>query len=186
MFRQISIYSILFLSLAALTFFLSTHYSDESIKSENENINIFQAKDVNLKLNTFESDLDINLNSKMINGLSNSKILNIFNPIINLKNSEIEVSFSAKNSELNYETNELFIPQKTTFKGKYSNKPFYGIADQIRFSFSVNKILFGGKLELVFDGKEYIGKNIEINTKLKSIINSQDLSIKEIDDVRSN
>ena len=186
MITQISIYSILFLSLAALTFFLSTHYSDESIKSENENINIFQAKDVNLKLNTFESDLDINLNSKMINGLSNSKILNIFNPIINLKNSEIEVSISAKNSELNYETNELFIPQKTTFKGKYSNKPFYGIADQIRFSFSVNKILFGGKLELVFDRKEYIGKNIDINTNLKSIINRQDLSIKEIDDVRSN
>ena len=186
MLRQISIYSILFLSLVALTFFLSIYYSDETTESENENINIFQAKDVKLKLNSFGSNFDINLSSKMINGLSDSKILSIFNPIINLKNSEIEVSISAKNSELNYETNELFIPQKTTFKGKYSNKPFYGIADQIRFSFSVNKILFGGKLELVFDGKEYIGKNIEINTKLKSIINSQDLSIKEIDDVRSN
>ena len=53
MLRQISIYSILFLSLVALTFFLSIYYSDETTKSENENINIFKDKDVNLKLNYF-------------------------------------------------------------------------------------------------------------------------------------
>ena len=96
MLRQISIYSILFLSLVALTFFLSIYYSDETTESENENINIFQAKDVNLKLNSFGSDFDINLNSKMINGLSDSKILSIFNPIINLKNSEIDVNILQK------------------------------------------------------------------------------------------
>lgn len=185
MLRQISIYSILFLSLVALTFFLSIYYSDETTESENENINIFQAKDVKLKLNSFGSNFDINLSSKMINGLSDSKILSIFNPIINLKNSEIEVSISAKNSELNYETNELFIPQKTTFKGKYFNMPFNGVADQIKFNLSQSKILFSGNLEVVFDGKEYKGKNIEINTKLKSIINSQNLSIKKIDDLKS-
>ena len=186
MFKQISIYSILLLSLAALTFFLSTYYSDnESIKSETKNLNIFQAKDVILKLNSFDSDFDINLKSKMINGLSDSKILNIFNPIINLKNSEIEMKISAENSELNYETNELFIPQKTTFKGKYFNKPFNGNADQIKFNLSQNKILFSGNLEVVFDDKEYKGKNIEINTKLKSIINSQNLSVKAIDDLKS-
>ena len=185
MFRQISIYSILFLSLVALTFFLSTYYSDESIEPENENINIFQAKDVNLKLNSFGSDFDINLNSKMINGLSDSKVLSIFNPIINIKNSEIEARLSAENSELNYEINELFIPQKTTFEGKYFNKQFNGVADQIKFNLPQNKIQFSGNLELVFDGKEYKGKNIEINTKLKSIINSQNLSIKVIDDLKS-
>ena len=186
MFKQISIYSILLLSLAALTFFLTTYYSDtESIESETENLNIFQAKDVNLKLNSFDSDFDINLKSKMINGLSDSKILDIFDPIINLKNSEIEMKISAENSELNYETNELFIPKKTTFKGRYFNKPFNGVADQIKFNLSKNKILFSGNLEVVFDGKEYKGKNIEINTKLKSIINSQNLSIKVIDDLKS-
>ena len=186
MFKQVSIYSILLLSLAALTFFLTTYYSDtESLESGAENLNIFQAKDVNLKLNFFESDFDINLKSKMINGLSDSKILDIFNPIINLKNSEIEVKISAENSELNYETNELFIPQETAFKGKYFNKPFNGIADQIKFNLSKNKILFKGNLKVIFDGKEYKGKNIEINTKLKSIINSENLSIKIIDDLRS-
>ena len=185
MFKQISIYSILLLSLAALTLFLTTYYSDtESIESETENLNIFQAKDVNLKLNSFDSDFDINLKSKMINGLSDSKILDIFDPIINLKNSEIEMKISAENSELNYETNELFIPKKTTFKGRYFNKPFNGIADQIKFNLSQNKILFSGNLEVVFDDKEYKGKNIEINTKLKSIINSQNLSIKAIDDLK--
>ena len=101
MFKQISIYSILLLSLAALTFFLTTYYSDtESIESETENLNIFQAKDVNLKLNSFDSDFDINLKSKMINGLSDSKILDIFNPIINLRNSEIEMKISAENLDV--------------------------------------------------------------------------------------
>ena len=186
MFKQISIYSILLLSLAALTFFLATYYSDnESIELETENLNIFQAKDVNLKLNSFDSDLDIYLKSKMINGLSDSKILDIFNPIINLKNSEIEMKISAENSRLNYETNELFIPKKTTFEGKYFNKSFNGIADRIKFNLSQNKILFSGNLEVIFDDKEYKGKNIEINTKLKSIINSQNLSIKVIDDLKS-
>ena len=95
------------------------------------------------------------------------------------------MNISAKNSELNYETNELFIPQKTTFKGKYFNMPFNGIAEQIKFNLTQNKIRFSGNLELVFDGKKYKGKNIEINTKLKSIINSQNLSIKKIDDSKS-
>ena len=186
MFKQISIYSILLLSLAALTFFLTTYYSDtESTESEAKNLNIFQAKDVNLKLNSFESDFDINLKSKMINGLSDSKILDIFNPTIDLKNSEIEMKISSENSELNYETNELFIPKKITFEGRYLNKPFNGISDQIKFNLSQNEILFGGNLEVVFDGKKYNGKNIEINTKLKSIINSQNLSIKVIDDLKS-
>ena len=86
MYKQISVYIVLLLALIALTFFLTSYYIDSETdqSKKNQNLNIFQAKDINLKLNFFESDFDVTLKSKMINGLSNSKILDIFNPIINV------------------------------------------------------------------------------------------------------
>ena len=81
MYKQISIYIVLLLALVALTFFLTTYYIDSQTNQSknNQNLNIFQAEDINLKLNFFGSDFDITLKSKMINGLSDSKILTIYN-----------------------------------------------------------------------------------------------------------
>lgn len=186
MLRQISVYSILLLALIALTFFLSARYiSKEPNEIEQRDLNIFQAQDINLKLNFFESDLDISMTSKMINGLSESKILNIFNPQIKLKNSEMEVEITSKNSELNYGKEELFIPNKINFNGKYLNKPFFGEADQMKFNFAENRIFFDKNFKLIFDNKEYKGESIEINTKLKSIVGNDKISIKQINDLKS-
>tara|TARA_B100000989_G_scaffold175950_1_gene132030 strand:- start:83 stop:658 length:576 start_codon:yes stop_codon:yes gene_type:complete len=187
MYRQITIYVILLLALIALTFFLTSYYIDSEVNQakKNQNLNIFQAKDINLKLNFFESDFDITLKSKMINGLSDSKILNIFNPIIYIKNSEIEVEIISENSELNYGTEELFIPNKINFKGMYLNKPFFGEADQMNFYFLENRISFSKNLMFTFDEKKYKGENIEINTKEKSIIGNDKINISKINDFKS-
>ena len=187
MYKQISVYIILLLALIALTFFLTSYYIDSETNQskKNQNLNIFQAKDINLKLNFFESDLDVTLKSKMINGLSNSKILDIFNPIINIKNSEIEVEIISESSELNYGTEELFIPSKIIFKGMYLNQPFTGEADEMNFYFLENRISFSKNLMLIFDEKEYKGQNIEINTKDKSIMGSDKISINKINDFKS-
>ena len=187
MYKQISVYIVLLLALIALTFFLTSYYIDsETDPSEkDQNLNIFQAKDINLKLNFFESDFDIALKSKMINGLSNSKILDIFNPIINIKNSEIEVEIISESSELNYGTEELFIPSKIIFKGTYLNQPFTGEADEMNFYFLENRVSFKKNLTLIFDEKEYKGQNIEINTKDKSIMGSDKISINKINDFKS-
>ena len=117
MYKQISIYIVLLLALVALTFFLTTYYIDSQTNQSknNQNLNIFQAEDINLKLNFFESDFDITLKSKMINGLSDSKILTIYNPIINVKNSEIEVEIISENSELNYGKYSTMSQIKTKF-----------------------------------------------------------------------
>ena len=161
MYKQISVYIVLLLALIALTFFLTSYYIDPETdqSKKNQNLNIFQAKDINLKLNFFESDFDITLKSKMINGLSNSKILDIFNPIISIKNSEIEVEIISESSELNYGTEELFIPSKIIFKGMYLNKPFTGEADEMHFYFLENRVSFNKNLMLRFDEKEYKGQN---------------------------
>ena len=143
------------------------------------------SKDINLKLNFFESDFDVTLKSKMINGLSNSKILDIFNPIINIKNSEIEVEIISESSELNYGTEELFIPSKIIFKGMYLNQPFTGEADEMNFYFLENRVSFSKNLMIIFDEKEYKGQNIEINTKDKSIMGSDKISINKINDFKS-
>ena len=187
MYKQISVYIVLLLALIALTFFLTSYYIDSETdqSKKNQNLNIFQAKDINLKLNFFESDFDVTLKSKMINGLSNSKILDIFNPIINIKNSEIEVEIISESSELNYGTEELFIPSKVIFKGMYQNKPFTGEADEMNFYFLENRISFSKNLMLIFDEKEYKGQNIEINTKDKSIMGSDKISINKINDFKS-
>ena len=187
MYKQISVYIVLLLALIALTFFLTSYYIDSETdqSKKNQNLNIFQAKDINLKLNFFESDFDITLKSKMINGLSNSKILDIFNPIINIKNSEIEVEIISKSSELNYGTEELFIPSKIIFKGMYLNQPFTGEADEMNFYFLENRVSFSKNLMLIFDEKEYKGQNIEINTKDKSIMGSDKISINKINDFKS-
>ena len=187
MFKQISVYIVLLLALIALTFFLTSYYIDSETdqSKKNQNLNIFQAKDINLKLNFFESDFDITLKSKMINGLSNSKILDIFNPIINIKNSEIEVEIISESSELNYGTEELFIPSKIIFKGMYLNQPFTGEADEMNFYFLENRVSFSKNLMLIFDEKEYKGQNIEINTKDKSIMGSDKISINKINDFKS-
>ena len=187
MYKQISVYIVLLLALIALTFFLTSYYIDsETDPSEkDQNLNIFQAKDINLKLNFFESDFDVTLKSKMINGLSNSKILDIFNPIINIKNSEIEVEIISESSELNYGTEELFIPSKIIFKGMYLNQPFTGEADEMNFYFLENRVSFSKNLMLIFDEKEYKGQNIEINTKDKSIMGSDKISINKINDFKS-
>ena len=187
MYKQISVYIVLLLALIALTFFLTSYYIDSETdqSKKNQNLNIFQAKDINLKLNFFESDFDVTLKSKMINGLSNSKILDIFNPIINIKNSEIEVEIISESSELNYGTEELFIPSKIIFKGMYLNQPFTGEADEMNFYFLENKVSFRKNLMLIFDEKEYKGQNIEINTKDKSIMGSDKISINKINDFKS-
>ena len=187
MYKQISVYIVLLLALIALTFFLTSYYIDSETdqSKKNQNLNIFQAKDINLKLNFFESDFDITLKSKMINGLSNSKILDIFNPIINIKNSEIEVEIISESSELNYGTEELFIPSKIIFKGMYLNQPFTGEADEMNFYFLENRVSFSKNLMLIFDEKEYKGQNIEINTKDKSIMGSDKISINKINDFKS-
>ena len=187
MFKQISVYIVLLLALIALTFFLTSYYIDSETdqSKKNQNLNIFQAKDINLKLNFFESDFDVTLKSKMINGLSNSKILDIFNPIINIKNSEIEVEIISESSELNYGTEELFIPSKIIFKGMYLNQPFTGEADEMNFYFLENRISFSKNLMLIFDEKEYKGQNIEINTKDKSIMGSDKISINKINDFKN-
>ena len=187
MYKQISVYIVLLLALIALTFFLTSYYIDSETdqSKKNQNLNIFQAKDINLKLNFFESDFDVTLKSKMINGLSNSKILDIFNPIINIKNSEIEVEIISESSELNYGTEELFIPSKINFKGMYLNKPFTGEADEMNFYFLENRVSFSKNLMLIFDEKEYKGQNIEINTKDKSIMGSDKISINKINDFKS-
>lgn len=187
MYKQISVYIVLLLALIALTFFLTSYYIDSETdqSKKNQNLNIFQAKDINLKLNFFESDFDVTLKSKMINGLSNSKILDIFNPIINIKNSEIEVEIISESSELNYGTEELFIPSKVIFKGMYQNKPFTGEADEMNFYFLENRVSFSKNLMLIFDEKEYKGQNIEINTKDKSIMGSDKISINKINDFKS-
>jgi hypothetical protein len=187
MYKQISVYIVLLLALIALTFFLTSYYIDSETdqSKKNQNLNIFQAKDINLKLNFFESDFDVTLKSKMINGLSNSKILDIFNPIINIKNSEIEVEIISESSELNYGTEELFIPSKIIFKGMYLNQPFTGEADEMNFYFLENRISFSKNLMLIFDEKEYKGQNIEINTKDKSIMGSDKISINKINDFKN-
>ena len=187
MYKQISVYIVLLLALIALTFFLTSYYIDSETdqSKKNQNLNIFQAKDINLKLNFFESDIDVTLKSKMINGLSNSKILDIFNPIINIKNSEIEVEIISESSELNYGTEELFIPSKIIFKGMYLNQPFTGEADEMNFYFLENRVSFRKNLMLIFDEKEYKGQNIEINTKDKSIMGSDKISINKINDFKS-
>ena len=187
MYKQISVYIVLLLALIALTFFLTSYYIDSETdqSKKNQNLNIFQAKDINLKLNFFESDFDVTLKSKMINGLSNSKILEIFNPIINIKNSDIEVEIISESSELNYGTEELFIPSKINFKGMYLNKPFTGEADEMNFYFLENRVSFSKNLMLIFDEKEYKGQNIEINTKDKSIMGSDKISINKINDFKS-
>ncbi len=187
MYKQISVYIVLLLALIALTFFLTSYYIDSETDQtkKNQNLNIFQAKDINLKLNFFESDIDVTLKSKMINGLSNSKILDIFNPIINIKNSEIEVEIISESSELNYGTEELFIPSKIIFKGMYLNQPFTGEADEMNFYFLENRISFSKNLMLIFDEKEYKGQNIEINTKDKSIMGSDKISINKINDFKN-
>ena len=187
MYKQISVYIVLLLALIALTFFLTSYYIDSETdqSKKNQNLNIFQAKDINLKLNFFESDFDVTLKSKMINGLSNSKILDIFNPIINIKNSEIEVEIISESSELNYGTEELFIPSKIIFKGMYLNQPFTGEADEMNFYFLENRISFSKNLMLIFDEKEYKGQNIEINTKEKSIMKSDKISINKINDFKN-
>lgn len=187
MYKQISVYIVLLLALIALTFFLTSYYIDSETdqSKKNQNLNIFQAKDINLKLNFFESDFDVTLKSKMINGLSNSKILDIFNPIINIKNSEIEVEIISESSELNYGTEELFIPGKIIFKGMYLNQPFTGEADEMNFYFLENRVSFSKNLMLIFDEKEYKGQNIEINTKDKSIMGSDKISINKINDFKS-
>ena len=187
MYKRLSIYIVLLLALIALTFFLTSYYIDSQGDQfkKNQNLNIFQAKEINLKLNFFESDFDVTLKSKMINGLSNSKILTIFNPIIYLKNSEIEIEIISENSEFNYGTEELFIPSKINFKGVYLNKPFSGEADQMNFYFLENRISFNKSLMLIFDEKLYKGQNIEINTKDKSIIGTDKISVNKINDSKN-
>ena len=86
--KQISIYLILLLTLAGISFFLTSNYIDKKIPSkDNLDLEIFQAKDINLNLNFFGSDLKVNLKSSMLNGLANSSVLKTYKPKTNNLNS---------------------------------------------------------------------------------------------------
>ena len=67
----------------------------------------------------------------------------------------------------------------------YLNKPFSGEADQMNFYFLENRISFNKSLMLIFDEKLYKGQNIEINTKDKSIIGTDKISVNKINDSKN-
>jgi lipopolysaccharide export system protein LptA len=72
-----------------------------------------------------------------------------------------------------------------SFNGKYLDKPFRGEADQMKFNFLDNKIFFNKDLVIIFDEKEYKGRNIEIDTQLQSIIDSDKITINAVNDFKS-
>ena len=72
-----------------------------------------------------------------------------------------------------------------SFKGKYLGKPFRGEADQMKFNFLDNRIFFNKDLVIIFDEKEYKGRNIEIDTQLQSIIDSDKITINAVNDFKS-
>jgi lipopolysaccharide export system protein LptA len=72
-----------------------------------------------------------------------------------------------------------------SFKGKYLDKPFRGEADQMKFNFLDNRIFFNKDLVIIFDEKEYKGRNIEIDTQLQSIIDSDKITINAVNDFKS-
>ena len=76
--KQIYLYLILLLTLVGISFFITSNFIQEDLDKKSSNLEIFQAKEVNLNLNFFESDLDLNLKSSMINGLANSNTLKAF------------------------------------------------------------------------------------------------------------
>ena len=179
--KQISIYLILLLTLAGISFFLTSSFIDKEISSQaNLDLEIFQAKDINLNLNFFESDLKMNLKSSMLNGLANSNILKTYKPKIYIADSEIKIEIYANNAELNYKTNEFIIPNSLNFKGKYQEKDFYGNGDKLIIDFSKNTVYFSEDLNVTFDGKKYSGKNIFLDLNKKILINSEKINIKDL------
>ena len=60
MFKQISVYIVLLLALIALTFFLTSYYIDSGTdqSKKNQNLNIFQAKDITFSRIVAESKND--------------------------------------------------------------------------------------------------------------------------------
>ena len=181
MFKQISIYVILLLTLAGTSFFLTSNFVDQEISSQdNLDLEIFQAKDINLNLNFFESDLKMNLKSSMLNGLANSNTLKTFKPKIYITDSEIKIEIYSNNAELNYKRNEFVIPDSLNFKGEYQEKEFYGNADKLIIDFSKNTIYFSEDFMVTFDRKEYSGKNIFLDLNKKTLINSEKINIKDL------
>ena len=123
-------------------------------------------------------DLDIRILGNDLNELKlhAQKIINIASSLPGASDLE---------EDLNYGTEELFIPSKINFKGVYLNKPFSGEADQMNFYFLENRISFNKSLMLIFDEKLYKGQNIEINTKDKSIIGTDKISVNKINDSKN-
>lgn len=179
--KQISIYLILLLTLAGISFFLTSNYIDKKIPSkDNLDLEIFQAKDINLNLNFFGSDLKMNLKSSMLNGLANSSVLKTYKPKIYITDSEIKIKIYSDNAELNYKNNELVIPESLNFEGEYQQKEFYGNADKLIIDFSKNSIYLSEDFIVTFDGKEYSGKNIFLDLDKKTLINSENINIKNL------
>ena len=55
----------------------------------------------------------------------------------------------------------------------------------MNFYFLENRISFNKSLMLIFDEKLYKGENIEINTKDKSIIGTDKISVNKINDSKN-
>ena len=55
----------------------------------------------------------------------------------------------------------------------------------MNFYFLENRISFNKSLMLIFDEKLYKGQNIEINTKDKSIIGTDKISVNKINDSKN-
>jgi lipopolysaccharide export system protein LptA len=179
--KQISIYLILLLTLAAISFFLTSNIIDQKVSSQdNLDLEIFQAKDINLNLNFFESNLKMNLKSSMLNGLANSSTLKVYKPKIYITDSEINVEIYSDSAELNYKSNEFVIPDSLSFKGEYQEREFYGNADKLIIDFSKNTFYLSENFIVTFDGREYSGKNIFLDLNKKTLINSEKINIKDL------
>ena len=146
---------------------------------KSSNLEIFQAKEVNLNLNFFESDLDLNLKSSMINGLANSNTLKAFEPIISIKDSISSIKMYSKSAEIIYDKNMIIIPDEFQFNGLFENQIFSGKGNKLEIDLSENLLFILGDFNFKFKSEEYFGKNISLDLEKKIIIGSEEFKIRK-------
>ena len=177
--KQIYLYLILLLTLVGISFFITSNFIQEDLDKKSSNLEIFQAKDVNLNLNFFESDLDLNLKSSMINGLANSNTLKAFEPIISIKDSISSIKMYSKSAEIIYDKNMIIIPDEFQFNGLFENQIFSGKGNKLEIDLSENLLFILGDFNFKFKSEEYFGKNISLDLEKKIIIGSEEFKIRK-------
>tara|TARA_B100000609_G_C17103436_1_gene375848 strand:- start:171 stop:803 length:633 start_codon:yes stop_codon:yes gene_type:complete len=131
--KSIFVYLVALFFLIGSVLFLTSFFLNSS-DDERENLNseiIFEAKNISINLGFKDSNLNLKVQSSMVNSLKEEKNLYVYKPEISLSGKNIDLKITSDKGKISYDKNLIQIENNILISGEANKKNIKGISEPI-------------------------------------------------------